>query len=113
MQANTLYDKCGDQKVTFPQRTIYDSLRAQRPGLYMNSTCGLDRATASPSDPDSASAINTPDVAMEGVARHQDRFYSQTLFYARGERHAPRSWTCRRSRRATTRATTLQRASGC
>ena len=86
--ANTLYDKCGGKKVTFPQRTIYDSLRAHNVsfGLYMNSTCGLDGKPChgeSQHDPDSASAINTPDVAMEGVARHQDRFYSQTLFYER------------------------------
>ena len=88
MQTNTLYDKCGGKKVTFPQRTIYDSLRAHNVsfGLYMNSTCGLDGKPChgeSQHDPDSASAINTPDVAMEGVARHQDRFYSQTLFYER------------------------------
>ena len=76
MQTNTLYDKCGGKKVTFPQRTIYDSLRAHNVsfGLYMNSTCGLDGKPChgeSQHDPDSASAINTPDVAMEGVARHQ------------------------------------------
>ena len=34
-----------------------------------------------PTDPDSASAINTPDVAMAGVARYVERFFSQELFY--------------------------------
>ena len=147
MQTNTLYDKCGGKKVTFPQRTIYDSLRAHNVsfGLYMNSTCGLDGKPChgeSQHDPDSASAINTPDVAMEGVARHQvwrnsaqfftrnsAQFHSDGLSSfalrtastrrrsstsARRTARSPRSrGSCRRSRRATTRATTSQRASGC
>jgi hypothetical protein len=52
----------------------------------MNSTCGLDGKPCHGEDqhnPDSASAINTPDVAMEGVARHKDRFFSQETFYRR------------------------------
>mgnify|MGYP002846148847 CR=1 FL=1 len=75
-------------QVSFPQKTIYDSLRLHNVSFsfFLNSTCGLDGKPChgeSQHDPDSASAINTPDVAMEGVARHQDRFYSQTLFYER------------------------------
>jgi len=86
MQSNALYNDCGGKNVTFPQPTIWDSLRLHNVsfGLYMNSTCGLDGKPChgeDPHDPDSASAINTPDVAMSGVARHKDRFFSQTLFY--------------------------------
>jgi len=55
--------------------------------LWMNSTCGLAGHPAchgeDPITDDSPSAINTPDVAMEGVARHQDRFASQQTFYER------------------------------
>lgn len=50
----------------------------------MNSTCGLDGEPCHGEDPitdDSPSAINTPDVAMEGVARYSEYFYSQDLFY--------------------------------
>ena len=88
MQHNGLYNDCLGPSVTFPQMTIYDSLRAHNRsfGLFMNSTCGLDGLPChgeDPHNPDSASAINTPDVAMAGVARHKDRFYSQTVFYER------------------------------
>lgn len=70
----------------FPQPTIWDSLKLHNVsfGLYMNSTCGLDGQPChgeDPHNPDSASAISTPDVAMSGVARHKDHFYSQTQFY--------------------------------
>jgi len=86
MQTNTLYNDCGGKDVYFPQPTIWDSLRLHNVsfGLYINSTCGLDGKPCKgedPHNPDSASAISTPDVAMSGVARHQDRFFSQTLFY--------------------------------
>ena len=50
----------------------------------MNSTCGLDGKPCHGEDPitdDSPSAISTPDVAMEGVARYKERFFSQELFY--------------------------------
>lgn len=113
MQANALYNDCGGKNVSFPQKTIYDSLAEHNLsfGLFMNSTCGLDGLPChgeSPTDPDSASAISTPDVAMEGVARYTDGvhyyrrgsarwaddggrffvrykkyFYSQELFYRR------------------------------
>lgn len=90
MQHNGLYNDCLGPNVTFPQMTIYDSMRLHNVsfGLYMNSTCGLDGKPChgeDPHNPDSASAINTPDVAMAGVARHKDRFYSQTTFYARAK----------------------------
>lgn len=52
--------------------------------LFMNSTCGLDGKPChgeDPHDPDAGSAIASPDVAMIGVARHKDRFMSQTIFY--------------------------------
>eukprot|EP01062_Namystynia_karyoxenos_P007990 TRINITY_DN12818_c0_g1_i2.p1 TRINITY_DN12818_c0_g1~~TRINITY_DN12818_c0_g1_i2.p1 ORF type:complete len:503 (+),score=164.62 TRINITY_DN12818_c0_g1_i2:160-1668(+) len=83
---NILYNDCGGSTYTFPQFTIYDSLRLHNVSfkLYMNSTCGLDGKPChgeDPHDPDSGSAINSPDVAMSGVARHVDRFVSQTLFY--------------------------------
>ena len=45
---------------------------------------GLDGLPCHGEDPitdDSPSAINTPDVAMEGVARYADSYFSQTLFY--------------------------------
>lgn len=81
MQRNTLYKACGGPSNTFPQMTIYDSLRLHNVsfGLYLNSTCGL------PGQPKctghGASSITTPDVAMAGVARHQDHFFSQYVFY--------------------------------
>jgi len=86
MTGNNLYNDCGGNSSTFPQPTIWDSLRLHGVGfgLYMNSTCGLDGKPChgeDPHDPDSGSAISTPDVAMAGVARHQDRFFSQTVFY--------------------------------
>lgn len=86
MTENGLYNDCGGKDVLFPQPTIYDSLRLHNVsfGLYMNSTCGLDGKPChgeDPHDPDSASAISTPDVAMAGVASHKDRFFSQTVFY--------------------------------
>jgi len=86
MQTNVLYPQCGGNQTYFPQATIYDSLKLHNVSfsLYMNSTCGLDGKPChgeDPHDPDSASAINTPDVAMIGVARHQDRFFSQEVFY--------------------------------
>uniref|UniRef100_A0A7S2GIL3 Phospholipase C n=1 Tax=Haptolina brevifila TaxID=156173 RepID=A0A7S2GIL3_9EUKA len=86
MRTNLLYDDCGGKNKTFPQMTIYDSMRLHNVsfGLFMNSTCGLDGKPCHGEDPitdDSPSAINTPDVAMDGVARHHDRFYSQGVFY--------------------------------
>ena len=51
-----------------------------KPIKYFNSTCGLDGKPCHGENPitdDSPSAINTPDVAMAGVARHHDRFMSQ------------------------------------
>jgi len=54
--------------------------------MFMNSTCGLDGKPCHGEDPitdDSPSAISTPDVALEGVARYKERFFSQTLFYER------------------------------
>jgi phospholipase C len=86
MTANVLYDDCGGEKVRFPQRTIFDALReADVPfGFFLNSTCGLDGQPChgeDPHDPDSASAVSTPDVAMEGVGRYKERFFSQELFY--------------------------------
>eukprot|EP00930_Biecheleria_cincta_P100062 TRINITY_DN91677_c0_g1_i1.p1 TRINITY_DN91677_c0_g1~~TRINITY_DN91677_c0_g1_i1.p1 ORF type:complete len:610 (-),score=110.75 TRINITY_DN91677_c0_g1_i1:521-2080(-) len=88
MQSNVLYKQCGGKGVYFPQPTIYDSMRLHNVsfGLYMNSTCGLDGKPChgeDPTDPDSGSAISTPDVAMIGVARHKDRFMSQQIFYER------------------------------
>lgn len=81
MQKNTLYAACGGPSNTFPQMTIYDSLRLHNVsfGLYLNSTCGLPGKPAC--EGHGASSITTPDVAMAGVARHNDRFFSQELFY--------------------------------
>ena len=75
MQANALYNDCGGKSVSFPQRTIYDSLREHNVsfGFFMNSTCGIDGKPCHGEDPittDSPSAISTPDVALEGVARY-------------------------------------------
>lgn len=82
MTGNVLYDDCGGGKVTFPQKTIFDSMREAGAsfGFYLNSTCGLDGEPChgeDPHDPDSASAIATPDVAMEGVGRYKEEFFSQ------------------------------------
>ena len=86
MRSNLLYDDCGGPNATFPQRTIYDNMRLHNVSfsMFMNSTCGLDGKPCHGENPitdDSPSAINTPDVAMAGVARHHDRFFSQTVFY--------------------------------
>ena len=51
---------------------------------FLNSTCGLDGQPCHGEDPittDSPSAIDTPDVALEGVARYQERFFSQRVFF--------------------------------
>lgn len=87
MQTNGLYNDCGGANASFPQKTIYDNMRLHNVsfGFFLNSTCGLDGKNCTGEDPitdDSPSAINTPDVGMEGVARYQDNFYSQDLFYA-------------------------------
>ena len=87
MRDNKLYSDCGGPNVSFPQRTIYDSLRLHNVSFsfFLNSTCGLDGKPCHGEDPitdDSASAINTPDVAMAGVARYHDRYFSQDVFYA-------------------------------
>lgn len=86
MTSNVLYPDCGGNGTYFPQPTIYDSLRLHNVSfsLFMNSTCGLDGKPChgeDPHDPDAGSAIASPDVAMIGVARHKDRFMSQTIFY--------------------------------
>lgn len=87
MRDNKLWNDCGGSNVSFPQRTIYDAMREHGVsfGFYMNSTCGLDGHPAchgeDPITPDSPSAISTPDVAMEGVARYSERFFSQKFFY--------------------------------
>ena len=86
MTSNVLWKQCGGNGTYFPQPTIYDSLRLHNVSfsLFMNSTCGLDGKPChgeDPHDPDSGSAISTPDVAMIGVARHKDRFMSQEIFY--------------------------------
>jgi len=86
MQSNSLYNDCGGKDVFFPQATMYDSMWLHNVsfGIYMNSTCGIDGKAChgeDPHDPDSASAISTPDVAMTGVLDHADRFFSQTAFY--------------------------------
>ena len=70
MQGNALYNDCGGERVSFPQRTIYDAMREHNVsfGMFLNSTCGLDGKPChgeDPITPDSPSAINTPDVAME------------------------------------------------
>ena len=59
-------------QVSFPQKTIYDSLRLHNVSFsfFLNSTCGLDGTPCEGEDPiteDSASAISTPDVAMMGA----------------------------------------------
>ena len=88
MQTNGLYDDCGGPNVSFPQKTMYDSLRLHNVSFsfFLNSTCGLDGTPCEGEDPitaDSASAISTPDVAMMGVARYSERYFSQATFYAR------------------------------
>ena len=86
MTSNVLYPKCGGNGTYFPQPTIYDSMRLHNVSFsfFMNSTCGLDGKPChgeDPHDPDSGSAISSPDVAMIGVARHKDRFMSQQVFF--------------------------------
>ena len=83
MQHNGLWDDCGGDSPIFPQFTIFDSLRLQNVsfGLFMNSTCGLDGQPCKGLPWTPSPTVTTPDVQMAGVARHKDRFYSQTLFY--------------------------------
>ena len=47
MHNNKLYDDCGGNSTTFPQETIYDSLRKHNVSFafWMNSTCGAPRVT--------------------------------------------------------------------
>ena len=88
---NIMYSACGGATDTFPQFTIYDSLWLANVsfGLYMNSTCGTvvngtvmpDCHGVNPHTPDAGSPIPSPDVAMSGVGRHKDRFFSQVRFY--------------------------------
>lgn len=84
---NIMYSECGGKTDTFPQFTIYDSLKLNGVdfAFYMNSTCGVQTAPChgvNPHTPDAGSPIPSPDVAMAGVARHKDRFLSQEIFYA-------------------------------
>ena len=60
------------------------SRQIQPPSWHANCPPSL-HAGEDPHDPDSASAINTPDVAMAGVARHIDRFISQVWGTSRAE----------------------------
>ena len=84
---NIRYSDCGGPTATFPQMTIYDSLYINNRtfGIYMNSTCGIDGHPSchgiDPNDPDAGSPVSTPDVAMSGVGRYKNRFFSQKLFY--------------------------------
>jgi phospholipase C len=82
LTSNGLYDDCGGKTITFPQRTIYDSMREHNIsfGFYMNTTCGLDgHECTGPQHPQFS--IPAPDVAMQGVARYKEYYFSQELFY--------------------------------
>ena len=85
---NVLYSECGGSTPTFPMMTIYDSLFLHHVSFafYMNSTCGLDGARPCGGldvrNRDAPSAVNSPDVGMDGVGRYKERFFSQTQFYA-------------------------------
>lgn len=46
----------------------------------MNTTCGLDGHQCT-GPPHPQFSIPAPDVAMQGVARYKDRYFSQELFY--------------------------------
>lgn len=87
---NIMYSACGGKTNTFPQMTIYDSLRVNNVdfGLWMNSSCGTGPSSSpchgvDPNTPNAGSPIPSPDVAMSGVSRHVDRFFSQQHFYER------------------------------
>ena len=53
MQGNALYNDCGGERVSFPQRTIYDAMREHNVsfGMFLNSTCGLDGKPCHGEDP--------------------------------------------------------------
>jgi phospholipase C len=81
--SNYLWPRCGGSTAQYPQMTIYDSMYINNVSfaLYMNASCGIDGHPPCAGKMSGTPSIETPDVSMAGVARHSDRFLSQTLFY--------------------------------
>ena len=85
---NVLYSQCGGANTTFPQMTIYDSLNLVNEsfGFYVNTTvphgCDSYPKACDHGGWSELGDANYPDVIMDGVARHQDRFFSYSTFFA-------------------------------
>ena len=84
-QTGPMYDKGGGPTKTYPQFTIYDSMRLDNVsfGLYANVTCGINGHPPcdAPNSPAKDTAAHFLDTYMAGVARHSDRFFSHKQFY--------------------------------
>ena len=84
LTANELYDACGGPTPNFPQMTIYDNcyLNNISFNIFYNSTCGDEnRSTCETKWGGGSVYVNTPDMALMGVARHTDHFQGQDVFY--------------------------------
>ena len=86
--SNYFWNRCGGSQKQYPQMTIYDSMFISNVsfGLYLNASCGIDGHPPCAGREQGTPSIDTPDVSMAGVARHADRFFSQTLFYEAAEK---------------------------
>ena len=84
LTANELYDACGGPTPNFPQMTIYDNcyLNNISFNIFYNSTCGDENRSSCETKWGGGSVyVNTPDMALMGVARHTDHFQGQDVFY--------------------------------
>jgi phospholipase C len=86
--SNEIYTHVGGPTVSYPQDTIFDhmnrTLGAESFALFLNDTSAKEWPCADANcsglfDMD----MNVPDVIMEGVARHKQRFLPHTEFYER------------------------------
>jgi phospholipase C len=84
---NIEYDKCGGSQKFFPQKTVYDSLKAANRsfGMYVNGTDSQHWNWTGGNDWTSGDwpygDIQFPDAMMEGVARHKDHFQTFDTFF--------------------------------
>ena len=85
---NILYSQCGGANATYPQMTIYDSLSLVNRsfGFYVNSTvpaaCDDYPKTCDHGSWNMLGDVNYPDMFMDGVGRHQDKFFDYGDFFA-------------------------------
>lgn len=79
-ETGTHYDKCGGNTTTFPQFTIYDTMRLDNVsfGRYTNCSCGV---VGQPPCKGTQKRCFVDGLMMAGVGRHSDRFFGHTEFY--------------------------------